>query len=556
MKTQKLFSMIAILFIAVLLVLVSIVSAPHTVSPNSLKFTDPVKQLTFTLTPPDAIGHSYTATTPTITQEDGSQITFTLSDLSGITSAKLINVTANNVKYGSLIPGKNYLGTIVIKDSATLSDTVNVSVNFVGSFCKIGEKGKDLKITKVDIDNADGDEEEWTPLDEIKVEVEVSNEGNEKIKNVFVELGLLDSQGNNVIDDMEDLDDEEIDIGSIKDGKEDKAVFTFTVPADFEEDTYSLVVKAFSKDLNEENLCVSHSSDLDNTFFHKIDGEREEDEDKHIILDKMLVSPSPAQCGERVQVTGEVVNVGDNDYEDQIKVVLFNKELGINLEKVIKENFDQGDSEVVDFEFDVKDRSEEKFYVLEFTTFYDYDDGNNGYDLNSEETFTTSLRVAGNCRSEATKNVEITAVLDEETPEAVAGKQLIVKSSIKNTGGVETTYTIAVLGNSEWSTLASIEPQIFSLKPGDSKEVNIVLSVNNEAQGEREFTIKTSYDGQEKEQKVALTVSSAPTNNPQLIPLIENIKSNWFIYLIIIVNIILIIAIILVIRSMVSPRPL
>ncbi len=555
MKKSSAFLLIAIFIVLVSVIVVTLVLATHTASPSSLKFTDPRTQLSFTLTPPDNNSHSYAISFPTITQDDGTAITFSSSDLTNVVSSRSVTITANNVNYGKLSPGKNYNGNIILLDSNNNSDTLTVPLSFVGSFCKQGEKGADLEVTKVDIDNSDGDDDEWSPLDEIEIKVEVSNEGDEKIKEINVELGLFDSDGKNIIKDMENLDSEEIDLGSIKDDDEDTAVFNFKVPADFEDGDYRLVVKAFSKDLREENLCTARSTDLDNEFFQLIDGAREDNEEKHIVLDNIKVSPSPAQCGERIQITGELVNIGDADYEDQVKVTLSNTELELNLEQIVRENFDQGDSEMVDFEFDVPQQIEEKSYVLDFVTYYDYDEDDNTYDIHSEDTFTTSIKIAGNCEREV-KNVQITAQLDSETPQAVAGKQVIVNSVLKNTGDVETVYTVSVFGNSQWSVLNSVDPQIFTLAPGESKDVSIVLTVNEDAEGENEFTIKASYNGQETEQKVALSIASSYTKDVQLTPFLETIRANWFIYLIILVNIILIIAIILVIRSMVSPRSL
>ena len=555
MKTKGLIlsflTVISIIIVAVLVI------GTHTVSPTTLKFTSPITQLSFTLTPPST-STSYTLTFPTITQDDGVNIAFTFSgDLTDINTSQTITINSTNVNYGKLSPGKNYNGNLVITNTADSSDRVNVPVSFVGSFCKNGEIGTDLEITKVTIDNADGDDDQWTPLDEIDIEVEVSNEGQEKVKEVHVELGLFDSQGKNVIKDMDDLDNEEIDVGSIKDDDEDTAVFTFKVPADFETDNYKLVVKAFSDDLGEETLCIAHSSDLDEDFFQTIDGEREEDEDKHIVFHKINVSPAQVQCKERVQVAGEVINIGDTDYEDQVRVNIFNQELGVNLDKVVKKDFDQGDFETVDFEFLVPDKVEEKIYTLDFTTYYDYDTDDNTYDVSSQDKFTGTVRVQGNCEQEdATKDVRITAELDTETPEAVAGKQVIVNAELENTGDTETTYSISVLGNSAWSSVVSVDPQTVTLTPGESREVNIVLRINSDASGDKEFTIKTSFENQTTEQKVAFSISPSETTNPQLGPFVESIRSNWFIYLIIIINIILIIAIILVIRSMVSPRAL
>jgi len=423
------------------------------------------------------------------------------------------------------------------------------------NFCKYGEQGTDLEITDVKIDNNDGDDEEWSPLDEVTIEVEVTNNGDEKLKDILVELGLFDSEGKNIVKDLDDLDDEEIDLGSIKSDDEDIAVFSFTIPADFESENYKLVIKAYSddNDVGEDNLCVAQNSDFNEDYYQLINGEREEDEEKHVIFDNIRISPSIAQCGERVQLTGEVFNIGDEDYEDQVKVTLFNKELGLNLEQVVREDLDWGESEVIEFEFDIPTGIDERLYTLEFKTYYDYDEDDDTYDIESEDKFISTLRVEGNCAQEA-KGAQITAELDSETPEAIAGKQVIINANLKNTGDAETTYTVSVSGYNSWSELVSLEPQIFSLAPRESKEVNIVLTLNSAIEGNKEFTIKASYGEQENKIPVILPVSSEV--EPQLGPAVEHIRNNWFIYLIVVVNIILIIAIILVIRSMVAPRPM
>ena len=547
------------------LLAVSMIAAVVIVNPTSLKFTQSDSQLTFTVTPPNGQTADYTFTAPTtILQDNGNPVTFTFSpnNPTGVVAATPITVTPI-ADYNELTAGKTYSGNLVVKqvvqddpatpENETLTETLNIPISFTKSFCKSGEQGTDLEITDFKIDNSDGDDEEWSPLDEIEIEIEVTNNGNDKIKDVTVELALFNSEGKNIIDDMDDLENEEIDLGSIKEDKEDTAIFTFKVPADFEADTYKLMVKAYSEDLNEENACTAVASDFDNGQYHRIDGERETEEEKHIIFNNIKISPSPAQCSERVQLTGEVFNIGDEDYEGQVKVTLFSQELGLNLEQVVRQDLDQGDSEVVDFEFDVPEETDEKIYILEFKTYYDYDEDDDTYDIVSEDKFTTTLRVEGNCEVEV-KAAQITAELDSETPEAVAGKQVIINAQLKNTGDVETAYTISVSGNSAWSNLVSLDPQTVTLAPGESKQVDIVLSIDKDAEGDQEFTIRASFDDQKVEQKVALSVSAEA--EAQLGPVVEHLRANWFIYLIILINIILIIAIILVIRSMVAPRPM
>jgi hypothetical protein len=536
-------------------------------SPTSLLFNEPITSLNVALSSL-ITGVNYNIATPTINQANnvpigftvtGSEVAGTVLTTSGATSTITVATVAD---YDEIKIGESYTGNIVLTQQSPGTDTVTIPVTFIGSFCSDGEvsvgNNKDLEITDVKIDNNDGDDDEWSPRDEIEIEVEVSNNNDDdKIKDVFVEIGLFDSNGKNVIKDMEDLDDEEIDLGSIRDRDEDTAVFTFTIPADFEDDNYRLVIKAYSDDLKQENECTSESSDLSDDFFEAIDGEREEDEENHIIFDNIKITPNPAQCNEKVQLTGEIFNIGDEDYEDQVRVTAVSEGLGINTEQIVREDFDQGDSELIDFEFDIPASTEEKLYFIEFRTYYDYDDDDDTYDIVSDDAFTTTLRVAGNCNVQST-NAEITANLDSETPSAVPGKQVIINAKVRNTGDIATSYTVSVLGNSGWSSLSSIEPRTLNLLPGESRDVSIALAVNADATGDNELTIRATYGEKVTDQRVVLTVSEegASTGSADMGPFVGHLKDNWFIYLIILVNIVLIVAIILVIRSMVSPRPL
>jgi hypothetical protein len=429
----------------------------------------------------------------------------------------------------------------------------SLTFQFQNSFCSNGENGTDLEISGVDLNNKDGDDNEWGPLDEITIDVEVSNVGSDRVKEVNVEIGLIDSNGKNIVKDLEDLDNKRIDLGSINDGNDKTATFTFKVPTDFESASYRLVIKAYSDDKGEKMLCTSSSSELSNTYYESIDGIREEDEDRHVVLNNIMITPATAQCQDKVQVSAEVVNIGDTDYEDQVKVILFNRELGLNLEKVLRENFDQGDSSIVDFEFDVLKNITEKTYTLEFKTYYDYDVDDETYNLVSDQTFTKSFIVSGNCRAEQTTipSVGISADLDSETPEAVAGKQVIIVVTLRNTGTTETTYDVSISGNSAWSSLVSIDPQRLIISQGQSKDINIVLNIDKDAKGNKELTFRANYAGKTTEQKVALEV--VEETKTTVYNLADHIKENWFIYLIVLVNIILIIAIIAVVKRMLSP---
>ena len=442
----------------------------------------------------------------------------------------------------------------------TSSDVETINLNFLGNFCELGEQGDEhediglLEIVDVEIDNNDGDDLDWSPLDTITIEIEVENIGDDKVRDVMVEIGLFDASGKNIIDDMKELDSEEVELGSINDGDDDTAIFEFQVPADFEDDTYNLVIKAYSDDMNEDTVCTSKVEDFaESDYYESINGERESDDENHIVVDSIRLSPTDPQCGEIVQVSAEVFNIGDYDYEDQVKVTIVNEALGIDETITIREDFDQGDSEEIDFEFTIPENAEPKVYLLEFRTYYDYDDKDDYYDIGSEKRFIKSLTLEGNCIVIPESSVDITAQLDDATPEANAGEQVIIKTTLENTGEDATLYTVTVYGNSAWSSLENIDPATIIVPAGESKDVSIILNIDNDVQGDKEFTIKATYDGETTEQKVALSVT-AKTSGITGAAISDHIKTNGFIYAIVLINLILIIAIILVIRRMVGVK--
>lgn len=532
-------------------------AANFTLSKTSLNFINPDNSETFTITPTNTTSTTYTFTTPVILDDDGVTIPITVTPspapATGLTP--ILITVASTLDYSKLSIGKNYAGDLRITDNN--SENATVSLKFIKTFCESGEKGDEtiglLEITEVNIGNDDGDDTEWSPLDPIKIEITVENTGDDKVSDVIVELGLYNSEGDNIIKDMKDLDDEQIDLGSLGDGDDDTATFNFKVPADFEDETYTLVIKAYSDDEGEDEVCTSYSSDLGSDYHESIDGVRESDEENHIVVDNIKVSPANPQCSEIVQVSAEVFNIGDEDYEDQVKITLYNKEFGLNLEKVIRQDFDQGDSETVDFEFEIPANAAKKVYSLEFRTYYDYDTDDEVYNLVSDDRFTESLTVEGNCGvTPTTSSLKITAKLSSDTPEAIAGEQVIITAKLENTGTSTDLYTVSVSGNTAWSSLSEIDSESVIIPAGESKEVDITLDLDPEAEGEKEFTIKATKDGVTKEQKVALLITQPAAPGITGSAIVDHIRENGFIYAIVLINLILIIAIILVIRRMVS----
>jgi len=462
-----------------------------------------------------------------------------------------------------------YAGTIEIWGALTgdplIRGTIDITLTVSEAteeykFCQEGSITNDLKIKKVKIKNhgpsEDGEDETWFPLDRITVEVELENNGNEELEDIVFELGLFE-EGSlaNIAEDMLWMseDDEEIEIGDIEEEGEDDEIehtFEFRInPEEVEKGDYILMIKTYP-DGDEDEICIDNSADLAETefgtseYYAKIEIRKEdEDEGRAVVVDVEGMPLIKAQCDARIIINPKVWNLGDVDQE-QVKVNLYNEELGIDLNEIVREDLDEGEKEQVEFSFTIPKDAKERVYFLEFRTYYEYDEDDDEYDENSD-VFRAALKVEGNCIGEA-PTVQITAELDPETPEAIAGKQVIIKTTLKNTGDTEATYLISISGNTAWSSLSDINPQSITLGAGESEDVSIILNVNDDAEGDKELTVRATYNGQTTEQEIALSITEGVPKDI----VTAHLKENWFIYLIVIVNIILIIAIIAVVKSM------
>lgn len=448
-------------------------------------------------------------------------------------------------------------GQVVVDD---ISWTVYDSAEEPNKFCELDTADDTtLSFKKIKIKNKgpseDGDDNEWYPLDKIEIEVELENNGDDELEDIVFEFGLFEKGSDtNLADEMIWLseDDEEIELGDIEEkGEDDELEHTFEFkinPEEVEKGNYIVMIKAYP-DGDEDLVCVDHTDDLtgefgDSEYYAEVDIRKEDkDEGRAVVVDVESLSLIQATCDEEISVTVDVWNLGDLDQE-QVKVMLINEELGLELEEVIRDDLDEGEKEEVTFVFKMPKDADAKTYELEFTTYYEYDDDDDEYDEKSDE-FHAFLQIEDECGSEI-PTVRITADLDPETPEAVAGKQVIIKTTIENTGDKEQTYIISVSGNSAWSSLTAVDPQTITLAAGASEEVSIYLDLDEAAAGNKEFTIKANYEDKSVDQLVRLFVEEDVAGDS----VSQHFRDNWFIYVIAIVNIILIIAIIAVIRSM------
>ncbi|MGC9309153.1 MAG: putative S-layer protein, partial [Candidatus Nanoarchaeia archaeon] len=385
--------------------------------------------------------------------------------------------------------------TVIAKPKDVDAETLEVEVPV--SFCEAGEQGN-LEIEDFDIDNlGDGKDDEWYPLDEIEIEVEVENIGDDEIDDVIVEIMILDSNGKDVTKDF-DLDDEEIDLGDIDDGDEELAVFKIKeLPADLDDGNYDIYVKAYAEGKEDEH-CVDTSSDLSETQYHEISIEREEDE---AVIAKDYPYTLTGKPGDSFQITFDVYNIGEEE-EEEVLVQLFNNDLDIDLVRYIR-RLDRGDREEVTFNMEIPDNAEAGSYYLDIFTYFDYDEDDvlnpTSYDKNSlddlEERYIIRLEV----EEEPLIEPSISAKLISE---AIVNEQLDVEVSITN-HNEEDTFTITPTGYEAWATLEDA-PESLTIQEDETRKTTISFLPSQS--GQQTFTLEIDWQGETIEQEIQVNI--------------------------------------------------
>ncbi len=543
-------SKITSLFVASLLVaalLISFASA-LSLSSSSTSLNQNNNQTSLLLTNNNNATQNITLTIPNIV-EGSNQVTLVVfpSQINSLAPSATSSITVSATSFPSNLKFGEHSATLTATgiDSTTGSavSTATSTITYLKSFCKSGENGNsdaDLEITRVKVDSTGTDNEIWKPLDEVTIDIKVRNNGDKSVKKVLVELGIFDSNGRNVVGDLnfDTSDNEQYSVGSVSDSTTEDIQFKFTVPADFEEGSYKLAVKAFSDDVGESKICTDTSSDLSNTYFEDISVEKQDDKGKFIALTNIKSDPEEISCGETVLLTLDAFNVGTED-QDQVKITVLSKALNLSSSYEIKNNLNQGDKQTLSFSFTIPEGIENKVYSLELFSQYDYRSGSAEYRQKSDSSVIFPLKVIGCSVTPSAPKViaTISASLDSE---AKAGQPLKVKSIITNAGSSSATFAIGASGFDSWATLDSISQRIITLGSGESKEVDFVFTIGDSVSGDQSFVIQVASGANIETREVAVNIAAKSSG------FAFNFGDSTLIWVIGIVNVLLIILIIVV----------
>ena len=377
----------------------------------------------------------------------------------------------------------------------TLDITLTITESAKPLVCEFNNPSGNIKVSVSDIKNNGefGSDDEWYLFNPIEVEFTVENKGDEKIENIAVEWGLYNEQTNEWIIEVDDEND-----FNLKDGDEETMTLSFTISEDdldvdledLEAGDLTIYVIATGDDTETDlSVCASDSETAELIL------------DEDFVITSNIQMTETTQCGSTVEVSADIWNIGEND-EDDVSVLVRNDELKLSKEIKVGD-ISSLDSEKISFTFDVPKNAAEKVYGIKFYVL-DEDEDVFQNDNDDESLVEPTLTVSGGCILPS--DVTIAAVLDSD---AVAGKELVIKTTLTNTGDSETTFNILPTGYNSWATLKDVSDESVTLAKGASEEITITLVPNKDALGDKEFTIQTTFDNKVKEQKISVSITKA-----------------------------------------------
>lgn len=439
--------------------------------------------------------------------------------VSGATKTITATITQD---LGDISFGSN--SVTVTATSGTISDTGTLSV--AKEYCEYNNLGNNLDIT-VDFNVKEGfgeDDEYWYPFDVVEVEIEVSNDGDEKIKDIDLEWGLYNMQTGKWMND----DDESF---NLKDDEEETITFTMTLDEkvkDFDSGDWVFFVRATGEDedFDDARTCVDYSKEIDLRT-----GE------EFAVLGEVNL-PEFVSCGQDFQISGEVWNIDSSELEDA-SLVFYNKDLGINYQRISLNDIGELDSEDFVVTLNIPQNAKEGIHYLK-VWIYDEDNDVLENDEDDKAEFVIPLSIEGSCASSQSK-ASIAATLEEG---GEAGESLVVKATITNTDSTSQTFTISADNYGSWATLESTNPNSIVLNSGESKEVVFTFKVNKDAEGDKNFNIQAlSTKGGLVSQPVAVTIEGS-----RGFGITGSVISgdNWYLWGIGLLNLILVLIIIIV----------
>lgn len=364
-----------------------------------------------------------------------------------------------------------------------LSVSSILTFNFENTVSKYRDDGRmDVSIDHIKVEQGYGKDTSWFPLDEINVDISVENNNDnsgDKIRNIVVEWGLYNKQdGKWIIKEKESK-------FNLNEGDSKTLTINFKLdtPKDFENNgdyVFYAWATGDNEEFNDNKTSVTAISET-------IDIVLESDFVTFDKSDSIFQTPEVIQCDSEIQILAGVWNIGDRD-QTGVYVKVYNKELGIN-ERIDLGDINSFDSSDFNFNFQLPKEVKEKQYYLTLTI---YDENDDVYvnENDDKSIFSVPLNVQGNCTA---AKALVSAFLESG---GEAGKPLVVKATITNTGDKTSTYLLNAASYAGWASSATLDKTSLTLDAGKSEDVLITLDVKKEVLGINLFNLEVLSNNQ------------------------------------------------------------
>ena len=345
----------------------------------------------------------------------------------------------------------------------------------------------ELRVRKISFTNNGqfGEKDKWFPFEEIKVEIQTENNGDYDVADISLEWGLYNTKSNEWVVDFDEEDEFDLD-----EGDRENFIVSFKLDDNLEVDLDEL------DDGQHYRLYVMITGTIDDKNSPN-DGDKTcafDYKEAEIIIEKDFVIldeiniPETVQCGENVQLTAKVWNIGVRD-QDDVYVLVNSNELGINNKKIEIGDISAFESEPMNLIFTIPKDAQEKTYSIKLTV---YDEDNDIYenDDDKQSIFSVFLKVEGNCVVQP--DVLISASLESD---AKAGEDLVIRVVLTNTATAAKSFTLDISGHETWAEILE-SPETILISSGDFEEAYIKFNVNKGVSGTKTFSIKVYSDSQ------------------------------------------------------------
>jgi len=483
----------------------------------------------FTITVTSTVNDTLSFSSTPVTTANGKIITFTPLTLVPVTANVsqpiTINYTVQNDSQFTF--GTNYSTTL----TATGLSSATSTLSFENLPSEYPNLGGNLVISIDSLSNDGfGDDTSWFALDSVTAKINVENNGPDKIKSISVSYGLYDTQHNKWI-----FKDKASSF-SLNDG-DDRTLtvdFKLTQLSKFDTDNtgnYRFYAWATGEDeeFDSQKTSVTASESIEMQF-----------ENDFVTLDniQILNSESTISCGQDVQLTADVVNIGSDDQQN-IYVQLVNTQLGIN-QKVEVGDIDSMEKATLDFTFTVPEDVTEGNYQIQLAVYNDNDEVYTTEFGNDDALFKLPVSISGSCST----IVPVAVAANLETV-AKAGAEFSVKATITNTASTKKTFTLELSDYTDWSTLVSVDKTSLVLDAGKSTDVLINLKANEGISGNKNFNIVIKEGTKVFTQPVSVSVQGVG-GGFNITGLFAGLGGNTYLWVIGALNVLLVLIIIVV----------